>query len=99
MRGLLAAIDHGPSRAEVTAERALLAALGGTCHSPVAMLSKAEDGTIAMRAALFSADGAARIERSAAFALDDDAGAERLAHELLNDCDPTIASLFGVPQP
>jgi hydroxymethylbilane synthase len=38
VRALLAAIDHAPSRAEVTAERALLAALGGSCHSPVAVM-------------------------------------------------------------
>ena len=95
MRGLLGAIDHAPSRAEVTAERALLAALGGTCHSPVAVLSKVKNGTIAMRAALFSEDGAARIERSAEFALDDPGGPQRLAAALLADCDPAIARLFA----
>ncbi|HSJ78335.1 MAG TPA: hydroxymethylbilane synthase, partial [Erythrobacter sp.] len=31
---LLAAIDDAPTRAELEAERALLAELGGTCHSP-----------------------------------------------------------------
>src|SRR6478609_3536012 len=38
MRDWLAAIDHPSSRSEVMAERALLAALGGTCHSPIAVL-------------------------------------------------------------
>ena len=38
----LAAIDHAPSRAEVMAERALLAALGGSCHSPIAVLCDLE---------------------------------------------------------
>jgi hydroxymethylbilane synthase len=33
---LLAAIDHAPTRAAVTAERSFLAALGGGCSAPVA---------------------------------------------------------------
>jgi hydroxymethylbilane synthase len=34
--GLLAKLDHAPSRACVEAERAFLAALGGDCHTPLA---------------------------------------------------------------
>ena len=94
---LLGAIDDAPSRAEVTAERALLAALGGTCHSPVAVLCRHTDGTLAMRAALFSEDGAARIERSASFAADDRDGPARLAHDLLAAADPEIVRLFAGP--
>jgi hydroxymethylbilane synthase len=91
---LLSAVDYPPSRAEVAAERALLAALGGTCHSPVAVLCNYDHGTIAMRAALFSEDGAARIERSASFAADDRDGPARLAGELLRAADPQIKRLF-----
>ena len=94
---LLGAIDHAPSRAEVIAERALLAALGGSCHSPVAVLCRHADGTIAMRAALFSEDGAARIEQSASFAVDDCDGPARLAHDLLAAADPAIVRLFAGP--
>src|SRR5690606_4343847 len=60
--GLLAAIDHAPSRAEAMAERALLAGLGGSCHSPIAVLCDFRDGMLAMRAALFSPDGAERVD-------------------------------------
>jgi hydroxymethylbilane synthase len=35
LRSLLASVDHGPSRAAVTAERALLAALEAGCSAPV----------------------------------------------------------------
>jgi hydroxymethylbilane synthase len=91
----LAAIDDAPSRARVTAERALLAALGGSCHSPVAVLSEVAGGALTMRAALFSADGAERIERSARFAADDREAPRRLAGELLGGASPAIARLFA----
>jgi hydroxymethylbilane synthase len=94
---LVGAIDHAPSRAEVTAERALLAALGGTCHSPVAVLCRFAAGRIAMRAALFSEDGSARIERSSDFAVGDSGGPARLARELLAEGGPEIARLFEGP--
>ena len=97
VHALLSAIDHGPSRSEVMAERALLAALGGTCHSPIAVLCRHSDDGIAMRAALYSEDGAARIERSASFTLDDVGGPARLARELLAAADPEIVRLFDGP--
>ena len=80
---LLAAIDHGPSRAAVMAERALLAALGGTCHSPVAVLTTAADGMLILRAALFSPDGAERCDGEARFAPGDDRAPAALAADLL----------------
>ena len=92
---LLGAIDHPPSRAQVMAERALLAALGGTCHSPVAVLCRHEGERLTMRAALYSENGAARIERSASFALEDADGPAQLARELLAQADPEIVRLFG----
>src|SRR3546814_9266584 len=51
---LLAAINDPPSMAEVRADRALLAELGGTCHSPVAVHSVSEGDRIVMKVALFS---------------------------------------------
>ncbi|MEL7445943.1 MAG: hydroxymethylbilane synthase, partial [Pseudomonadota bacterium] len=65
----LAALDHGPSRAEVFAERALLLELGGTCHSPVAVLCQADGGDLTMHAALFSPDGSERVDGHARFAV------------------------------
>lgn len=36
VRDLLAVLDHGPTRACVSAERAMTRALGGSCHVPIA---------------------------------------------------------------
>ena len=93
----LAAIDHAPSRAEVMAERALLAGLGGTCHSPVAVLTTHEDRDLVMRAALLSPDGAARIERTARFAAGDLEAPARLAARLLDEAEDAIARNFSGP--
>jgi hydroxymethylbilane synthase len=98
MIALLAAIDHQPSRAEVTAERALLAALGGNCHSPIAVLSRWEGTQLTLRAALFSPDGSERIEGQVAFTAGDDAAPARLAAELLARAAPAIADHFSGPQ-
>jgi len=96
-RALLAAIDHAPSRAEVMAERALLAALGGNCHSPIAVLSRLEGGSLTLRAALFSACGQDKVERSASFAVGDSEAPAALAASLLADAPETIAALFDGP--
>ena len=93
-RALLAAIDHAPSRAAVMAERALLAALGGNCHSPIAVLTRAEGTELVLRAALFSPDGAERIEGTVRFAASDPDGAGRLADELLARAVPAIRVHF-----
>ncbi|AOL95399.1 hydroxymethylbilane synthase [Porphyrobacter sp. LM 6] len=91
---LLAAIDHAPTRAELEAERALLAQLGGTCHSPVAVLCETEGDMLAMRAALFSPDGAERIEGTARLAPGDHAPVVALAADLLARATPGIAPHF-----
>jgi hydroxymethylbilane synthase len=95
---LLAAIDHAASRAEVTAERALLAALGGSCHSPVAVLCDLTGEMLVMRAALFSPDGAERVDGAATFAAGDDETPRRLAADLLERATPGIAAQFAGPK-
>lgn len=97
-RGLLAQIDHAPSRIAVLAERMLLAALGGSCHSPVAALTKHMDEELLLRAALFSPDGAERIERSARFHPQDSAAPADLARLLIEDAPAAISDQFGKPQ-
>jgi hydroxymethylbilane synthase len=65
---LLAALDHAPTRAAVTAERALLAALEAGCSAPVAALAElaeADDGEeIYLRGAVISPDGAHAVRLS-----------------------------------
>lgn len=94
---LLAAIDHAPSRAEVMAERALLANLGGNCHSPIAVLSRWEGEALILRAALFSPDGAERVEGEARFAAGDAQGPAGLAADLLARAVPAITDHFAGP--
>ena len=91
---LLAPIDHAPSRAEVIAERALLAALGGSCHSPVAVLCDLADGRLAMRVTLFSPDGAETVTGVADFLPGDTQGPARLAADLLARASVGIAAHF-----
>lgn len=95
-RAWLSAIDHAPSRDAVMAERALLEALGGTCHSPIAVLTQAEDQQLRMQAAIFSADGAERIAGEARFDPGDASGPQALAADLLARADPAIRALFAV---
>lgn len=45
VRGLLAPLNHGPTMARVTAERAALEALDGSCRTPIAALAEFEGGT------------------------------------------------------
>jgi hydroxymethylbilane synthase len=63
--GLLAAIDHPASSACVRAERALLAALDGSCHTPIAGHAEIAGGLLHLRALIARPDGSAclRAER------------------------------------
>jgi len=94
-REALAAIDHAPTRAEITAERAVLEALGGSCHSPVGMLAIADAGRVALTAALFSADGAERVDGETTLNAQDEDGMRTFAAELLSRATPGIAALFS----
>jgi len=94
---LLAAVDHAPSRAQVLAERALLAGLGGNCHSPIAVLTRDEGEDLVMRAALYSPDGAERVTGEARFAAGDLQGPTALAADLLARAVPAIAAHFAGP--
>ncbi len=91
---LLSAIDHAPTRAELEAERALLAALGGTCHSPVAVLCEGTGEILSMRAAVFSSDGSERVEGETEFSARDHGPVRTLAADLLGRASPEITKLF-----
>ncbi|WP_338446424.1 hydroxymethylbilane synthase [Pelagerythrobacter marensis] len=93
-RALIAAIDDGFSRASVMAERALLAALGATCHSPVAALSTREGDALRLRAALFSPDGNERVEGECRAAPGDAGPPAALAADLLARASAGIAVHF-----
>jgi hydroxymethylbilane synthase len=94
VRDLLAPIDHAPSHTEALAERALLAALGGNCHSAVAVLCDLSGDQLFMRALLFSPDGAERVAGEAMFAASDAEGPSRLAADLLARSPESITAHF-----
>ena len=57
LRERLAAIDHEPTSCCVAAERALLAALDGSCRTPIAAHARLRDGALALRGRLLTPDG------------------------------------------
>ena len=65
---LLATLDHAPSRAAVTAERAMLATLEAGCSAPVAAYAELAEGDageeIYLRGAVISPDGIREIRLS-----------------------------------
>lgn len=95
MLDLLAAIDHGPTSLCVRAERALLAALGADCRSPVAALAQLESGRILLRAEILSEDGRDYEAGEILFAPDDGHAPARLAQALLDRAAPTVRHLFA----
>jgi len=97
-RALLGAIDHAPSHHAVHAERALLAALGGNCHSPIAVFTEADGPMLAMTAALLSPDGAEEVRGQASFAPGDTAAPAALAADLLSRAGPAIRAHFDPPR-
>ena len=74
-RRYLATIDDDATALRVTAERAVLAALGGSCRTPAAALAELAGDTIRLRAMVLRPDGSERISVDAA-ALGHDAGDE-----------------------
>jgi hydroxymethylbilane synthase len=94
-------LDHDLTRARVTAERALLAALEAGCSAPVAALadvSETEDGAweIYLRGAVLSLDGGNVVKLSGTGTLTDAAGVgTRLAAELLAE---GADHILGVPE-
>ncbi len=54
---MLAALDHAPTRAAVTAERALLHALHGGCAAPVGAYSTIRGSALTLLAGVFAPDG------------------------------------------
>jgi hydroxymethylbilane synthase len=94
----LASLDHSPTRAAVTAERAFLAALDAGCSAPVGALAEftAQGGAeplVRLRGLVAANDGSSVIRAQAtAPARDGAALGRQLAHRLLGD---GAAALLG----
>lgn len=93
-RDLVSAIDCSDTHGCVLTERALLAALGATCHSPVAALASWHDGQMTLAAELLDEDGTAHIFGS----MSGDGGealGQALAADLLERAPGSIRRLFA----
>ncbi|WP_375398785.1 hydroxymethylbilane synthase [uncultured Sphingomonas sp.] len=93
-RQLVAAIDHPATSRAVECERALLAALGATCRSPVAALATIGDNGVTLAAELYSEDGVGHIAADATGS-DGEALARDLARALLVRAPATIRAAFA----
>ena len=67
---LLAAVDDPATRAAFTAERAVVAALGGGCQVPIGALAEPAGERLRLRAMVASLDGSRRLCREAAMPAD-----------------------------
>ena len=65
-----AAIDDPAARAAFTAERAVVAGLGGGCHAPIGALAEPDGDRLRLRALVASLDGARRLRREASMPAD-----------------------------
>ncbi len=67
VRDLIAPLNHAPTLTRVTAERAALAALDGSCRTPIAALAEFEGadegtGTLALKVLIAKPDGSALFD-------------------------------------
>ncbi len=92
---LLAAIDHASTHRCVRAERALLLALGGSCHSPVAALAREEGDDIRLRAQILTEDGAESVNENALLPGGSTEAAMALGARLLAQASPALRALFA----
>jgi hydroxymethylbilane synthase len=83
MAALVAAIDHAPTNRALSAERAMLAVLDGSCRTPVGALTRLEGDMLVLKGQILSLDGQTAFDSAAsgndAFALGRQVGEDLLA--------------------
>jgi hydroxymethylbilane synthase len=92
---LLEPINHRDTFECVMAERAFLAALGGSCHSPVAALAVKDGGEIFLRGEIYSEDGREKQAGEARMPAGQYEASATLAVNLLSQAGPSITALFA----
>ena len=96
MAALVAKIDHEETRLAITAERAMLGVLDGSCRTPIAALSRIDNGRLTLRGEILSLDGKQTV--SGEVAGDLDAGGAlgvELGKKLLAAADPALLAGFS----
>lgn len=94
IRDLLAAISDADTFDCVMAERAVLRALGGNCHSPIAALARIDGDSIHMRAEILTAEGMETVDGSIRVGRGNTDAAMALGHDLLDRASPALRALF-----
>ncbi|MBN8831965.1 MAG: hydroxymethylbilane synthase [Sphingomonadales bacterium] len=94
MAELLGAISHADTERCVRSERALLLALGGTCHSPIAALARPSGEDIHLVAQILSEDGSEQLRDEALLPGGDTDAATALGKRLLDRASPALRALF-----
>jgi hydroxymethylbilane synthase len=95
IRALAGAIDDRDSHLCVGAERRLLAALGGNCHSALAALARIEGGEIRLKAEILSPEGREVRAGEIRFGAEDEEPPAELAAQLLEAASPLLRSRFA----
>lgn len=83
MAALVEALDHAPTNTAITAERAMLAVLDGSCRTPVGALTTLANGTLTLQGQILSLDGSTAFD-SAAMGDDPLALGRQVGEDLLN---------------
>ncbi len=83
-RALLEPLNHAPTASRVAAERAFLAALDGSCRTPIAALAEIEGETLSLHGLVVRPDGSELIETTRTGSLGDGAAMGRDAGEELH---------------
>ena len=82
LRDLLAPLNHSLTQIAITAERAFLKALDGSCRTPIAALALIDDGQIHFRGEVMAKDGSARFACEVRRPYEDLEQAYKLGYEL-----------------
>ena len=86
---MLEAIHHGPTGQRLAAERAFLAALDGSCQTPIAGLAELDGGSLRLRGEILRIDGSEVISDDQTAAIEDGAALGReMARKMLEKAGP-----------
>ena len=88
---MLAAIHHKPTGQRLAAERAFLAALDGSCETPIAGLAELDGTTLRLRGEVIRPDGSESVADDQTGAIEDGAEMGRaMARKLLEQGGPNF---------
>lgn len=85
VRSLLAALDHGPSRSAIEAERAFMKRLEGGCQVPIGALGRVHNGKLQLEGVVADLDGGSIVRHAVAGHVRDAAGLGNKLAEILLD--------------